>query len=235
MKNILLIYSLLFLLPILGFSEIVSWDASSGLLPSDSSIDESSRFVLNGNASWLSIQNGAMNVNDNSATYQLNFKNLNYLPIGQDWAYQIELKMNSHSRPILDYGATAGITQYRRSFLGIASDKVGFVGNNEFINGQMYSIDTTNSFHVYRVIKNADIVSLYVDNFDTPVMSISYEFFPIHGYDGTDVTLTMSSNPGLANYDVKSFVYNPIGSEIPEPATLSLLTIGAFLAGRKRK
>jgi hypothetical protein len=224
----LLILTLILICSTFGYAEIISWDASSGLLPSDGSIEADSRFTLSGNSSWLSFQDGAMNVNDSSSTYQLNFLNMSYLPLSQNWAYQIELRMNSHSRPVFDFGATAGITQYRRSFLTVASDRVGFGGDNEFVNSQAYLMATTDGFHTYRVIKNSDIVSLYIDTFDAPVMSIAYENFPIQEYNALtgDFVGTFATGSGL-DYPA-GFAF------VPEPATM-LLLIGAIPFMRRRK
>lgn len=220
----------------MGHGQTITWDASSGLLPSDASIEENSRFELSGDSSWLSFQDGAMNVNDSSTTYQLGIGKSDIVPpdLTSDWAFQIELRTNSNSRPTFDFGATMGMTVLgKRSFLAIASDRVGFAGDTDYINGQSYLMDTTDGFHIYRVIKESDVVSLYVDTFDLPVLSIGYDLFPVYADHGTSVTLTMSSNPGVADYDIKSYAYNSNGTTVPEPMTLSLLFLGGIFMRRK--
>lgn len=190
------------------YVELVSWDASSRLLPSNSSIAEKKRFKLNGNASWISFENEAMNIIDNSAVYQLNFQNRSILSSSNysDWVFQIELRMNSHRRPVFDIGVTTGITfEGRRFILAIAKNSVGFIGNDEFLKGCKYQINTTNYFHVYRVVKTLDVVSLFVDTFDIPVASIKYSDFPVLSDHGTFVDLIQTSNPGIVDFDVKSF------------------------------
>lgn len=199
-----------------SYGRVVIWHASSGLLPSDNSIAEEDRFTLSGDDSWLSFQNGALNVNDQSTTYQLNFKSLNPLPSSTDWAFQTGLRMNSHSRSAFDVGATAGIIQDKRVFLAVALDRVGFLGDDEFVGGQIHFMNTTDRFHTYRVVRSSDMVSLYVDMFDNPVVSLAYDSFPVSGSSSMIVDLTHTSNQGIANYDIKNFVYNTNASVIPE-------------------
>jgi hypothetical protein len=221
----LLFWAIFFGMTSFVHAEIISWDASSGLLPSDPSIEESSRFAFYGNSSWLSFREGAMNVNEDSTIRMLYFYKDGSIPSRiNNWAFQIELRMNSHSGPAFDFGAITGIEVVgRRSLLVISRDCVGFAGRSEeFVNGQKYLMDTTDDFHVYRVIQTSGLVNLFVDTFDLPLISIPY----------SDL---QSSYPGIANFDVKSFLYNPNGTAIPEPAAVSLFALGAILAGRKRK
>ena len=236
MKKHLLICSLLFLFSTLGFTEIVSWDASSGILPSDSSIPLEERFLISGESSFVSLQEGYLNINDPSNPLFVGFVNHTTLPTNSDdWAYQIEIKINSHTRLNWDYAAVTGFSiDGTFLFTVISSDRVGFSGPGEFLNGQTYSMDTTDDFHIYRVIKTSDIVSLYVDVFDAPVLTSPYEDFYNYSDHGTKVALAETSNPGLANFDVKSFIYNTNGTTIPEPCTLVFLTIGGLLLSRKK-
>ena len=63
--------------------------------------------------------------------------------------------MNSHQREALDWGADLGIIDGNKSvLLLIARNKVGFAATNatSFINGSFYEIDTTDGFHLYRII-----------------------------------------------------------------------------------
>ena len=221
------------------YGTIVSWEASSGLLPSDLSIPVDQRFVLSGNLAWLSLTSELLNIQDKSSTYQLNFKNHNTLPDAQsDWMYQIELRMNSHARPNWNFGATTGFTiNGRRIFLAIAKDQIGFIGNDAFLNGKTYSIDTTNGFHLYKVTNESDSVNLYIDGSTLPALSIPYMDFPVISDNGTAVDLVQTSNPGVADFDIQSFTYNTNGiSPVPEPATMLLLGSGLIgLAGFRKK
>ena len=215
-----------------SYANVISWDASSGLIPSDPTIDEASRFVLSGDSSWLSLENGYLNVSDDSNVDQLNFQNFITVPTDQsnDWAFQIELRMNSHARPDFDYGVTLGITvENKRSFIAIATDGVGFLGDVDFLNSQSYLIDTTDDFHLYKVTKTGDTVSLYVDTFDTPVLSLGYDLFPTYEGHGTSLTMAMTSNPGTSDFDIKNFTY------VPEPVTISMFALGGIILRRRMK
>jgi hypothetical protein len=237
MKRELLIFSLL-LLSTVGYAKIVSWDASSGLLPSDESIPIEERFLSSGSYSFSSLQDGALNINDIHDYLHDSYINGTTLPTNnEDWAYQIELRVNSHSGSSFDYAAETGFRiDGTAIFTTISSEKVGFGGAGDFLNGQSYTMDTTDDFHIYRVIKTSETVSLYVDVFNTPVLVIPYDEFPVYpAHETSMVYMVGSPSSGLANFDVKSYVYNTSGTTIPEPATISLLTIGAFLAGRRRK
>ena len=237
MKRTLLIISLLLVLSTLGYSEIISWDASSGIMPFDSSIPLEERFLLSGESSFVSLQQESLNINDTSNPLFVGFTNHTTLPTANnDWAYQAEIKINSHTRPNWEYGAVTGFSiDGKFLFTVISSDKVGFSGPGEFLNGQTYSMDTTNDFHIYRVVKTSDIVSMYVDVFNTPVLTIAYDEFYSYSDHGTKVALAETSNPGLANFDVKNFIYNTNGITIPEPTTLSILTLGALTLLNRKK
>ena len=215
-----------------SYANVISWDASSGLIPSDPTIDEASRFVLSGDSSWLSLENGYMNISDSSNVNQLNFQNFTTVPTdqGSDWAFEVELRMNSDSRPEFDYGVSLGITvENKRSFIAIANDGVGFLDDVDYLNGQSFSLDTTDDFHIYKVTKTGDTVSLYMDEIDTPVISLNYGLFPVYEGHGTSVTLAMTSNPGMTDFDIKKFSY------VPEPATLSFVALGGIILRKRIK
>ena len=220
------------LLSSVSFGSVISWDASSGLFPSDPTIDEASRFVLSGDSSWLSLENGYLNVSDDSNVDQLNFQNFITVPTDQsnDWAFEVVLKMNSHSRPEFDYGVSLGVTvENKRAFIAIANDGVGFLGEYDYLNGQSYMIDTTDDFHTYKVTKEEDEVSIFVDEIDTPVISLNYDLFPDYEEHGTSVTLAMTSNPGTSDFDIKKFSF------VPEPATLSFVALGGIILRKRMK
>lgn len=210
-------------------SEIITWDASSGLLPSDPSFPIENRFELIGDETFASINSGIMNLNDDSNTLQVGFRLTDIVPTSPNanWAYESVIRINSHSRPTLDWGADLGFVDGNKSIiLFIADNKVGFAGSAQsFLNDISYDMDTTNIFHTYRVIKSFNNVSLYVDDFQAPVISTPYDSFNLWT-EVDNMILLATSRPGIANYDVQRFSYNLQGTVIPEPTTIALLGIG---------
>ena len=222
-----------------SYGTIISWGASSGVLPSDSSIPVENRFELAGESSFVSLSEGILNIHDDSDPLQVVFKKtgIDTIPADKDWAFETVIRMNSHNRVTLDWGADLGIIDGNKSvLLLIAEDAVGFaaLNANSFVNGMSSAMDTTDSFHSYRVIKNSNLVNLYVDNQINPVLSIPYGDFSFWTQETNMVMLAGTSKFGTANYDIKSFAYNLQGAAIPEPTTLLLLALGT-LALRKRK
>ncbi len=206
-------------------SEIVTWDASSGLLPSDPSFPIENRFELIGDETFVSINSGIMNLNDDSNSLQVGFRLTDIALTSQNanWAYESVIRINSHSRPTLDWGADLGFVDGNKTImLFIADNKVGFAGSAySFLNNISYDMDTTNSFHTYRVIRTFNIVSLYVDDFQTPVISAPYDSFNLWT-EINNMILLATSLPGIADYDVQRFSYNLNGTLVPEPSTISI-------------
>ena len=211
-------------------ADIVSWRASSGVLPDDPSIPPEDRFTTAGGA-YVSLGPGFLNVNDTSTVDNVRIKNLNIDPIAasQSWMYQVDLRVNSHDRAVLDYATNPGIRdEERNGMILIARDKVGFEGPSgySFADDVYHEMDTTDDFHVYRVVKESSQVHLFVDSFVTPLLTLPYDHL-IPGGDDSQVRLASTSNQGTANYDVRSFIANTNGTVIPEPSTLALLFMGA--------
>jgi hypothetical protein len=239
-KRQLLFYSLL-LFSTLNYAEIVLWDATSGMLPSDTSIPISQRFELVGEASFLSMNNGYINMNDTSNPLNIGFRKTDISAISseQDWAVETHVRMNSHSRDSeIDWGAYFGILEANKSILlTIATGEIGFMGadRHSFVDGVSLSFDASDSFHSYRIIKTDGIVNLYLDNNESASLSIPYANFGLWTGPTNSVFFSASSSIGTSNYDVAYFAYNLDGTTIPEPASLSLLALGGLLFRRKRK
>ncbi len=66
---------------------------------------------------------------------------------------------------------------------------------------------------------------------------MQYADLPAHPQDGPEaqVILTQSSNPGVANFDIRSFAFNLEGTAIPEPATLAMLALGGSAVIRRKR
>lgn len=229
--------------------QIVSWNASSGLLPFDASIPADQRFAFGGNPSFVSMQDGFMNINETSTTFTVAISKTDIVPIDASdaWAFEIELRTNSHDRPVFDVGASTGIDGGgKRAFLLIARDAIGFGdlgGVDAWQEGGVHFMDTTDSFHVYRVIKSEGLVRVFVDNSTTPVVTLSHaDFTPV---ESTKIWLAQTSNPGVADFDIRRFVVNPNGTNL-DPSipvasvwglvtmTLLTLTAGTLVLWRKR-
>lgn len=239
-KRQLLFYSL-FLFSTLSHAEIVLWDATSGMLPSDPSIPISQRFELIGEASYLSMNNGYINMNDTSDPLNIGFikTDISDITSEQDWAIEIRLRMNSHLRDSgTNWGAYLGIVEANKSILlTIATDEIGFMDADRFgfIDDASIAFDTSDNFHTFRVIKTGGIVSLYVDDNESASLSIPYTSFGLWTGPTNSVFLPVSSSIGTSNYDVAYFAYNLDGTTIPEPTTLSLIALGGLFLRQKRK
>ncbi len=217
------------------YGGIISWHASSGVLPSDASIPEDGRFEMSARPGYVSLSGGMLTIDDASTVWQAGFNKFYDAPLENEWAYQIELRMNTHSRPVEDYGAVTGIRDRAKSgMLAFATDRVGIPDDSGIFGAGSFLMDTTDDFHVYRVVHQADTVLLYVDTFDSPVLSVQYADLSADPHPlQTQVILTQSSTPGVANFDIRSFAFNLEGTAIPEPATLLLLAMGGLTLMRR--
>ncbi len=218
-------------------AEIFAWNASSGVLPSDASIPEDGRFEMSAQSGYVSLSGGMLTIDDASTTWQASFNKPYDAPTGSEWAYQIELRMNTHSRPEEDYGAVTGIRDgVKTGMLAFATDQIGVPDDSGIFGAGSVLLDTTDDFHVYRVVHQLDTLLLYIDTFDSPALSVQYADLPAHPQDGPEaqIVLAASSNPGVANFDIRSFAFNLEGTEVPEPATLSLLAAGGLALIRRR-
>jgi hypothetical protein len=151
-----------------------------------------------------------MNIDDTIASQEVDIikEDIDTILSDENWVYQVELRMNSHDRPRLDWGAELGVvTEDRWGMIIISRNAVGFegAGGNSFINGLSYTMDTTDDFHIYRVEKVFDTVNLFIDSFDNPVLSVIYgDLYPS---DFPHIRLAASSGPGISNFDVRSFLF----------------------------
>lgn len=207
--------------------DIVSWHASSRVLPDDPSIPAGSRFEIIGESSFVSLQPDWLNMSDTVTGIEVGIMKFDIPPIqpGDSWAYQVQLRMNAHNRDYLDWGAELGIVEEERyGKILIAKDRIGFpgTGGHSFINGVSHAMDTTDGFHVYRVVKELPQVNLFVDDFDVPVLSVAYSDLQSLASD-PHIRMAATSSFGTANYDVRGFAYNLDGTVIPEPSTILLL------------
>ena len=187
-----------------AYGAINSWNAGSGVLPSDPSIPADQRFELVGEQSFVSLQNGYVNINDDSQTPRMGFEKtgIDTIPADDEWAFQTEIRINSHSRPYLDWAADLAIMDGNKSvMLLIAKDAVGFANPNahSYVNGSFYALDTTDTFHTYRVIKNMASVDLFVDNMVSPVVSVPYNDFQLWWDNTNMILLASTSTMGVAN------------------------------------
>ncbi len=201
---------------------IVSWHASSGVPPYDSSIPESQRFGT-GSTTYYSMQDGFLNINETSLSGSSAITKSDAIePIlpSSDWAFMIELRMNSHDRPGFDTGSGTGVDTEsgRRVGFNVARDAIGVPdqvsGLDDWHAGGVYFMDTTDAFHSYRVTKSGDTVHIFVDDLPDPVISLPFLVFGFGGGGTTRVTLSVTSNPGVANFDVRSFVVNTEGTSL---------------------
>jgi len=221
-----------FITPSVIHATTISWDGTTGLLPSDPSIKPQSRFEVVNYASYLSMNDKYLNITDTSDGLEVDLIKDDIAPIlsTDNWFYQVELRMNSHSRPKLDWGADLGVATIDKwAMIVISSDFIGFesANGNSLVNGCSYAMDTTDGFHTYRVSKIDDTISLFVDTFDIPVLSILYG--DLEASDWNHIRLAASSGPGVCDYDVKKFKFH--STPVPEPTSILLFAVGLSLIG----
>jgi len=221
LKHPLLAACILSLSPLLVCShspaQIISWEASSGLLPSDSSLPAEQRFHLRGELSYVSLKNGIMHISDSGPT-GIAFVKTNNDPVGpipaigakDEWVLQVTLRMNSHQREEYDFGAAIGLDEARNVRLAISRDRVGFGSRKGWLDDLSYPLNTTESFHTYLVVKRQGVVQLFIDGKVDPVLSVSYDRFNKSVYPRT-LYLVSTSSPGVADFDVLSFKANLSG------------------------
>lgn len=217
---------------------IVEWKASSGLMPTDSSLPPAARYELTGESDYAFLSD-VLQIQDTSSPLQvgLSKKDIPASPPAE-FAFQIELRMGSHSRTGLDWGAFTGIVDgVKPVLLVISTEAVGFAGNNanSYVEGASYALDTTDVFHTYRVTKSGNTVDLFVDEIAEPVVSCLYSAFIDWTVTDHMVLLAGTSQNGTAAFEVSEFAYNLEGTDVPEPATVALLALGGLAVIRKRK
>lgn len=147
-----------------GFANTISWDAASGILPDDASIPPELRFAIVNYSPFVSFQNGFLNITDTSAGLEVDIIKEDIIPTSsdQDWLLEVELRMNSHNRPNLDWGAIVGVvTEDKWIMLLISENGIGFEDDgNVYLNGVTYDMDTTDDFHTYRVEKISALLKM---------------------------------------------------------------------------
>jgi len=199
--------------------DLVSWHAWSELLPFDLLVPTESRFDV-GNSMYITLQDGFMNINETSTTFTCAVFKTDIIEIqpSDNWAFAVQIRTNSHDRPNLDIGAGSGIDieTGRRVLLLIARDAIGFAdftGLDEWQPNGVYLMDTADTFHLYRVEKNANWIRVFVDDSPEAVIELPFDEFPFYG-DSSKIWLAETSNPGVADFDVRRFVANTTGTDL---------------------
>lgn len=173
---------------------------------------------------------GVLQIRDGSAGSSIDASRLVTLTSADDWAVQSTLKVNSHSRTGLDYGPQFGMQDTtHQSFLGLATNRIGILtfGGGGFVDNLTYTMDTTNAFHFYRIIKSGSTVSVYADDMATPKFSLPYADLAASG--GTaQAFLTITSSAGTASFDVQDYTYNTGSTVVPEPGIVVFAVAAAF-------
>ena len=238
MKKQLLICCLILICSTFSFADIISWDASSGLLPSDASISDNMRFQeIDASRGYSTIQNGIMTIHDDSNIYETAFSR-NAPPVYSDTtaAFQITTKVIWADRSYLNTAGEIGFLDTNKSVrIGLTPDRVGFVDAIGRAFTHSIPFNTTDDFHSYRVIKNSNTsIQLFIDDMLNPVLDFSYSELASVS-TASIVRLWQGSNRGQSKVEIKDFAYNVGSIEVPEPTTLSLLTIGGLLLRKRKK
>lgn len=220
-------------------AEIVSWTGASGVAPWDASVPADQRFTLFGDSSFATMQVGHFNIADTVTASAVNVlkDDLPLISADAQFAFQVRLRVNAHARSILDWGAYSGM-RGGGWLVGIivSHDGVGFSGDsaNSYVDGLFSSLDTTDEFHNYLVVRTVNSVALYIDG--SSVAAISAPLTHFQPTTENVFRLATSSNRGTSDFDIESFAYNLQGTTVPEPATMSLLALGlGALASRRRR
>jgi len=209
--------------------DVVSWHASSGVLPDDPSIPAENRFSIT-ERSYVTLRDrDTFEVSDTRDSLKVKIEKNDIGPIraSDSWACQIELRMNAHQRSIdPDFGLSFGIEdQARAGLILVASDRVVFY-QTSYSAADWHEMDTTDGFHVYRIVKDLPTVSLFIDSFETPVLTIPYN--QLRPESASSVEMFETSSYGTTEFDVRSFAHNLNGTVIPEPGSAAVLVCGAL-------
>ena len=230
----------IFLLSSETFAAIISYDAASGVLPSDQSIAPERRFQeISTHLGYSTVSSGVLTIHDTSSVEETVFYRESP-PVASTTvaAFQIEVKVISANRPELNIAGDIGFMDGVKSVrVGLEPDRVGFVSRTGTAFTHSIPFDTTNDFHLFRVHKNGDSqVQLFIDDMTTPVLSVPYsQLANLNSGTPLRTMLWQGSNTGRSLVEIKSFAYNPNGLAVPEPATLSLLALGGLALVRRRK
>lgn len=223
----LIFVSIVLMTPHVCSGGVISWNATQGVLPNDLSIPVNERFDIANQASFASLQPTHLNVADTVGAVKVNIiRDISgEFSSGDPWAFAVELRMNSHSRGVLDWGAQVRLEDGTKSgSIVISTGSVGFNGfeANSFV-ASPFAMDTTDAFHLYRVVRDGGNVELFIDGGAAPVITVPYASLVDTSSQFVDMGSSSSLNGGVANYDIRSFSYNP---SVPEPSTLVLMALG---------
>jgi hypothetical protein len=220
---------LLSLIPSVAIATPVTWDGSAGLLPWDVSLPASYIVNFPGPPDTTAVlSGGVLQVRDNSAGSSVDITRTIALTAADDWAVQSSLKVINHSRPGLDYGPEFGIVDTtHQALLGLARDRIGIVtfGGGGFVDDVSFPMNTTDSLHVYRIIKSGQTISVYADDMTTSKFTLPYSDLGASG--GIALAfLTDTSSNGTAQFDIANYSYATGTTAIPEPG--SILIVGGL-------
>jgi len=226
--------------PISG--DVISWHASSGVPPWHSSLPAENRFEIINTSSFVQYHDPEyLEVNDtgNSPNVRVEKHDVPGIHTDDPWACQMEVKVISHQRSREpDYAGSAGITdQGGQGLILFAIDQVGLYKKGTMLPEDWYPMDTTSDFHTYRIVKDSSVVSLFVDTFDAPVLTVQYDELVPSGT--SELEMAETSNYGTGNFYIRSYAANVSGTYIPEPGTTALLLCAAItllgFAWRRRR
>lgn len=220
-------------------AQVIGWHASTGVLPTDSSIDAAQRFTLTTGPSFVISMVGSSHLAVDT-TAKVKIQKSDGPLIGAQFAYEVVLRSTVDDRGAFRWSVGTGMAGdgVNASIL-ISNSAVGFPGVNgdSFIDNQFYAMNTTDQFHTFSVQKNvAGFANLYVDNSSSPVLTIPTS----HLLAATDeVTLLGTSASGHQAFELRSFVFNPTGLNVPEPSVVPILIsagiVGCVRRGRRAK
>jgi len=201
------------LLPSESLATIITYDAASGVLPSDLSIPPESRFEeLGAEFGFSSVSNGVLSIEDTSTIDETDFQRTTP-PVTSTTvaAYQIEMKVLSSIRPTLNLAGAVGFVDGLKSVrLFLLPDRVGFGSDTALWHYVLF--DTTDDFHSYRVLKDGNnTIQLFIDDTQTPVLEFPYSDLANVTPTQVFTYLWQGSNPGRSHVEIKSFAYNTSG------------------------
>lgn len=196
-------------LPASSSGIVITWHESMGVLPDDPSIPAVERFQISGDASMVSLLPDTMNISDTDGPSNVRIhRDISGDSIGDDWSFEATLRINSHSRDTLDWGARLRFDDGARSaMLAISEGSIGFLdaSNNNYI-ATPYST-YMKEIRSVKIARVGEDIHVYTNLLAPPSLTVPYVDLPTTSSEFIEVAASSATENGISNFDILSFNY----------------------------